>query len=722
MLGTRSAARLSGALFALLCGFAFAPACGDSTTASPFAPEPTASAGEGGAAGAESGTPTEPAPDPTLGAPCSDDPQCDDGLECTIDSCDRAVSRCRHAPDHSLCADAIYCDGVEQCEPGVGCREGEPVTCSDSDTCTLDRCVEADGSCEYRARDADGDGDGVWNCEGGGDCDDTDPRVASTLPEICSNDRDDDCDGNTDERDCESPSFDDCTDPFVIESTGTYALSLTAAAEDLPLGCVETGGARRDVVVALVVPEGPAVDVDVSVTADLEGLALALFEDCADESSERECTRGVEAPAGGNVARTILRGLMPGTYPVVVSAAADGLATLAVDYEAAPPATPNETCGTAAMLLPGAALEFTLANAVPDHESACVDARRDAVFEFVLEESQDVELSVAPLDDRGEPFVSLRDESCAELASELGCRTGAAVLFTRALPAGRYFAVVGSSGPSDVSVRLDVSDPTDAPAGEGCQDAPVLQSGQTEQVDLARRMDAVRTTCSVGAADAAYRLDLTERSDVLLVQRISAQDQGAISLMGASCASTPLVCEAGTGSPLRARAFGVREGEYRVVAESQTGSPLTVTAFTRTATPSVLVGLSDSCDEATWIDEAGGRFIGNTMNARADYEASCDYGGVPAGGAPDQVLGLRLDRPRRVVLDMQGSTYRTLLVVREGGGCGGRELPDACAPGYDARSRSYLDLTLDAGAYWVQIDGYDEASGAWMLDVFTADP
>jgi hypothetical protein len=83
------------------------------------------------------------------------------------------------------------------------------------------------------------------------------------------------------------------------------------------------------------------------------------------------------------------------------------------------------------------------------------------------------------------------------------------------------------------------------------------------------------------------------------------------------------------------------------------------------------------------------------------------------------MLTLTLTAPRRVVLDMQGSSYETMLSVREGEFCPGIELPLACAPGYRA-SRSYLDLDLQAGQYYVQIDGYDGAAGAWQLDVFTA--
>jgi hypothetical protein len=35
---------------------------------------------------------------------------------------------------------------------------------------------------------------------------------------------------------------------------------------------------------------------------------------------------------------------------------------------------------------------------------------------------------------------------------------------------------------------------------------------------------------------------------------------------------------------------------------------------------------------------------------------------------------------------------------------------------------SFLDLTLDAGAYWIQVDGYGGDSGARVLDVRVGDP
>jgi hypothetical protein len=121
------------------------------------------------------------------------------------------------------------------------------------------------------------------------------------------------------------------------------------------------------------------------------------------------------------------------------------------------------------------------------------------------------------------------------------------------------------------------------------------------------------------------------------------------------------------------------------------------------------------------IPVVGGFFQGTTANAQADYEVGCDLGGQPPGGGPDQMLKLELPSTQRVVLDMQGSAYSTLLDVRLGPACPGVELSKACAAGYYPE-RSFLDLELTAGTYYVQIDGYAGQSGPWFLDVYVVDP
>ena len=84
-------------------------------------------------------------------------------------------------------------------------------------------------------------------------------------------------------------------------------------------------------------------------------------------------------------------------------------------------------------------------------------------------------------------------------------------------------------------------------------------------------------------------------------------------------------------------------------------------------------------------------------------------------------MKLDLTQKQRVVLDMSGSFFTTLLDIRKGAACPGSEVPGACYIGFSA-SKSFLDLTLDPGTYWVQIDGYNGDRGPWFLDLRVLPP
>jgi hypothetical protein len=234
--------------------------------------------------------------------------------------------------------------------------------------------------------------------------------------------------------------------------------------------------------------------------------------------------------------------------------------------------------------------------------------------------------------------------------------------------------------------------------------------------------DDVEFSCSDKAADdAAYDLDLDAASDVLLVMRFSAGDSGTVVLARSTCEEPSLACAKSGSSPVRAAARNVPAGSYRVVVETHLDNPVLLTPLVRPALPPTLVPFADTCATAPVIDERGGFFQGITANAQADYSASCDNAGTGPAGAPDQMMKLVLTAQRRVIFDMQGSTYMTLLDIRNADACPGTEVPKGCSAGYVAQ-RSFLDLTLDAGAYWVQVDGLGGDQGNWFLDVHIIDP
>lgn len=714
-----------------------AAGCGTSSAPSPFARSEDAGT-DGASPAADGGSPISNAP-PDASVPgewggrCVDDGECDDRVECTNDVCDLALGRCHFAPRDDACDDGTYCNGIEACVPGIGCRPGAPIACSDDTACTIDACDEMTHGCVHSVRDADGDGDPDGNCPpSGGDCNDHDPNISSLHAEVCADGIDNDCDRQIDEPDCEQPAYDTCATALDVSASGQFSLSAAAAKKDYSAKCLAADASFRDLVVALHVPEAAGAsltDLDVAVTAESGNVALATVGKCGDASSESACAPGVATPSNSHVARLKLRGLGKGVYALYVFAEASGPLALNVEYAPASPAPTNETCGTPAPLVPDAKTLAVLASAAADATTACGKNFGDLVYEFTLEERRDIRLFATAEDTYGTPFVSLRQAPCdAEQGRELTCRSGQnAELFARALPPGHYFVDVGATGPSDVSLLLETAAPSAPSADETCTGAPAIAPAVTRNVILADHTDDLNLGCAAGTPDAAYALTLDHDSDVLLVLRIGDDDPGAVSLSPSACsAGEPLLtcATSETGpltdvhrAPVRAVARDVAAGDYRVIVESALATPASVTAFLRAPSPPSLVAFSDACSTAQQMPAGGGLFNGNTANAADDFSASCDTGG---GNAPDQLLTLHLDAPSRVVLDARGSSFAVIIDVRQGGACPGDEIHGGCSAGYVPR-RSFLDLDLEAGDYWVQIDGYAGASGAWTLDAFVAE-
>ena len=73
---------------------------------------------------------------------------CSDGIACTVDSCDEAVKACVNTPNNALCDDGLYCNGAETCNAASGCQAGTPVNCDDGNECTTDTCSESLKACE----------------------------------------------------------------------------------------------------------------------------------------------------------------------------------------------------------------------------------------------------------------------------------------------------------------------------------------------------------------------------------------------------------------------------------------------------------------------------------------------------------------------------------------------------------------------------------------------
>lgn len=658
---------------------------------------------------------------PYVGGPCIDDAQCNDDIACTYDSCDQAIGRCQNVPDDSLCQDGIYCDGMEVCVPVHGCEPGAVVSCDDGDPCHIATCDESAKSCSYTERDADGDGDPDAHCVPGHDCNDLDPDVSSLHAEVCSNGIDDNCNGLVDEHPCVLPQGVTCAGAVAVTAPGTFAVSTVGANDTFATSCSVTNPtAGQNVVVAITVPGTANVDLQVWLTSSGDEVAVAIDSTCGDASTELGCGSGASADS----VRALARDVPPGTYYAVVTTQSPAPVQLEVDLLPPSTAPDNIGCASATPVQPGVATTVSIVNPPTVLASACPSSDGELTYSFTLTQPQDVFIYASTLVGSGTAVVGLRSPPCTTDASdELECAlAGPVPLYERSLPAGTYVVTVGATTSIDATFEVETAPPTATPPDQTCSAPPAIMPNTTLDWDSSDHENAIKDQCVASGPDAAYDLSLSTASDVLLIDRFPQTESGGVSLDLPACDSVSLVgCDA-EGTPARVGKRNVAAGDYRVVIADQLGLQGTVQALVRpTVAPTIIpAGGAETCAQA--IDATGGGyFTGDTSTSVPDYGAGCDAPNQPPGGAPDQVLTLSLAQPQRVVLDMEGSQYTTLLDVFQGPDCPGTPVTNGCYVGFGPQ-RSFLDLELSTGQYWIVVTGYSGGKGVWAIDVRVLPP
>jgi hypothetical protein len=632
-----------------------------------------------------------------LGMACTDDAQCNENVPCEYFSCDLTYKRCSYIPDDSQCQNGDYCDGQEQCVVHHGCVAGTPVTCDDGNPCTIDHCDEATMACVRVPRDADQDGDPDDHCYPHHDCNDMNPNVSSKHAEVCGNHVDDNCNGIIDEMPCVVVQGGSCDTAVPLSGAGTYALSTVGADPTFSTSCtVSTPAGSENIVANVTVPPGPNVDLDVWASTPETEVALAIDGTCGEASSELTCNAAPQAIMMHARALDVA----PGTYSIVVTTAAPTDVQLTVSFLTPTPAPTNDTCTTALPITPGTPTAVTIIDPPTDLVSACPGETGLLTYAFTLTQAADVRIYSTVVEGAGAPIVGIRDPACTAPTDEIACTLqGNLPLFVRDQPPGTYVVTVSATAPIDVSLLVQTSAATMAPADETCTAPPPMMLDVQMPVDLTSNTDAIHDGCFPGGVNAAFDLPITAPSDVLLVARFpQTSDYGAVSLDGTACTpASELACSV-SSTPARVSKRNVPAADYRAVISDNDGEQDTFFAVVRPTVPPTIVTGDVTCASAVPIPATGGFFTGDTSTSLPNYEESCDAPGQTPGGAPDQTLVLTLTQPQEVIFDMEGSSYQTLLDIYQGSPCPGVEVPAACYVGFNSQ-RSFLDLELDAGQY-----------------------
>ncbi len=176
--------------------------------------------------------------DPAVGCVAGTPVDCDDGVDCTTDTCNEATDSCDNVANNAYCDNGLYCDGVETCSATLGCQAGTVVDCDDGVDCTDDSCNETTNSCDNVANNANCDNglfcDGVETCDPTLDCQTgSDPCPGS----MCSED-DDMCVECIVDGDCDDGNActEDSCDNGTCVNDGPAAISTFPYAEDWESG------------------------------------------------------------------------------------------------------------------------------------------------------------------------------------------------------------------------------------------------------------------------------------------------------------------------------------------------------------------------------------------------------------------------------------------------------------------------------------------------------
>ena len=170
----------------------------------------------------------------------------DDGIDCTMDSCDEDNDVIVNEPDHGFCSNGEFCDGDEVCSTTNGCEAGPARTGDDGIGCTDDSCDEVN--------------DVIINTPNDGLCDN---GIFCDGDEVC--DPMNDCQAALEPRDIDDGVS--CTEDFCDEGTDTITHTPMDSLCDDGLFC--TGVETCDAVNDCQGGTPPSIDDGVGCTDDL---------------------------------------------------------------------------------------------------------------------------------------------------------------------------------------------------------------------------------------------------------------------------------------------------------------------------------------------------------------------------------------------------------------------------------------------------------------------
>jgi hypothetical protein len=226
-----------------------------------------------------------------------------------------------------------------------------------------------------------------------------------------------------------------------------------------------------------------------------------------------------------------------------------------------------------------------------------------------------------------------------------------------------------------------------------------LEGGRESR--LAIDLAATCTTVVVMGGRGVHDLEATllDAGGSVVAHDATREDQAALRACLDAPGSLTLVVKAASGS-----------GEYLVSTWAASPSSSAPSGVASSAGGSHQEG---TCDAPLRI--GAGEYTGSTSHGESENEGKC------ANSAAREIV-YRLDLPARqaVTVDVTTQRFDSVIYVRKGD-CADESAEVACNDDSPNQHRSRIDAVLDAGAYFVFVDGYGSDGGPFQMQVTLRD-
>lgn len=463
--------------------------------------------------------------------------------------------------------------------------------------------------------------------------------------------------------------------------------------------------------------------VTIEVDPQFDSVLYLRKDECGEAESEVACNDDATAGAGkrGPSSRgsRIDEVLEPGTYFAFVDGYGTEAGMFRMNVEIADVPTLADACRQIRPLGP-AKIAATLTGSFDHAHASCgADAKGpDALHRFDLAARGRVRITEHSSDFT--PALHLRKQ-CADEHSEVACADSGIkadeATWAGVLDAGSY-VLFADSADKDARGRYTLETETAPEAGigvrgDGCGDATTLGLNErgVEGDTFAARDDVAGKCGGQGAPDVVYRFDLARRSRV--TARFNEQESTHTFVMMKSCAdrTSELACGPFIDEMLA-------PGPYYLAVDGATADALGRFTFSFLARD---VSAQESACRAppTLLD--GQTVSGTTTSAGDKFSTSCG-GREDSQSSADRVYKLTLASRARVKLLLTTPTWDGVIAIRKScmdppRATTARTNEAACNNDFQDSRHAKIEVALDAGTYFVVVDGHQARNeGAYTLE------